>query len=203
MSKDIAYCDIRDKLKTGDLVLFSGKSPIGQFIKLFSNSKWSHIGMVLKVDEVDMLLLWESTTINNTPDAFTRKITSGVQTTVLSERLDNFDGEVAVRFLQGDLSPESKLALKKLRDHLRGRPYEQSKVELVNSLMDMIGIEENKEDFSSVFCSELIAEGLQVMGVMSTDAPANEFTPRDFGEDGNVDKFLISGYNYTPEIFIK
>lgn len=203
MSKDISYEDIRSKLKTGDLILFSGKSAIGRFIRLYSNSKWSHLGMVVKVDDIDMVLLWESTSINNVPDAIDRKIKRGVQTTSLSERLENFEGEVAVRFLQGDLAPEAKKALKDLRDLWKDRPYEQSKLQLVNSLMDMIGTDANVEDFSSIFCSELVAEGLQVLGVMDGEHPANEFAPSDFGDDGKFEKHINSGYTYTPEIRIQ
>jgi hypothetical protein len=203
MSKDISYKDIRDQLKTGDLILFSGKSPIGRMIRLFSNSKWSHLGMVIKVDDVDMLLLWESTSINNTPDFYSRKISSGVQTTMLSERIENFDGDIAVRFLQGEIPSEAKHKLKNLRYTLRGRPYESSKIELIQSLLDMNGSSPNDADLSSVFCSELIAEGLKAMGIMDQSARSNEFAPRDFGDNGDVDKYLNTGYTYTPEILIK
>jgi len=46
---------------------------------------------------------------------------------------------------------------------------------------------DNKEDLSSVFCSELVAEALQRLGVLyehNEDGgyPSNEYTPADFGK---------------------
>jgi hypothetical protein len=58
-----SYDSIRNTLKTGDVVIFSGKSAVSNFIKLFSGGKWSHVGMVLRLKELDdAVLLWESTT---------------------------------------------------------------------------------------------------------------------------------------------
>lgn len=74
------YSDMREQLRTGDIVLFSGKSAVSNIIKLFSGGKWSHVGMVLIVEEFDrMVLLWESTTLSNIPDIESRAPTKGVQ----------------------------------------------------------------------------------------------------------------------------
>jgi len=59
------YTEVRDNLNTGDIVLFSGKGGISTAIKLFTHSKWSHVGMVFKVPNINMVLLWESTTLAN------------------------------------------------------------------------------------------------------------------------------------------
>lgn len=45
------YSLIRTQLKTGDLVLFSGKGAFSDIIKYGTLSKWSHIGMVLKIPD--------------------------------------------------------------------------------------------------------------------------------------------------------
>ena len=44
------YQDIRSQLKTGDILLFSGKGGISEGIKFFTLSKWSHVGMVYKFE---------------------------------------------------------------------------------------------------------------------------------------------------------
>ena len=96
------YEDIRENLKTGDIVLFSGKGGISHGIKLVTNSKWSHVGMVLRL-------------------------------------------------------PDSKAAYDGPLGH-------------------------NEEDLSSLFCSELVAEAYQRIGLLTSAMPSNEYTPKDFAE---------------------
>lgn len=65
------------------------------------------------------------------------------------------------------------------RTEVRGRPYEDNKIELIKSAYDgWLG--ENEEDLSSLFCSELVAEAYQRMGLLPDTVASNEFTPRDF-----------------------
>src|SRR4030095_2058125 len=99
------YNDIRDQLRTGDLVLFSGKSAVSNIIKLFSGGKWSHVGMVLIMEEFDrMVLLWESTTLSNIPDIETQTPTKGVQLLPLSQRVATYQGEITVHRLNKVIS---------------------------------------------------------------------------------------------------
>jgi len=44
----------------------------------------------------------------------------------------------------------------------------------------------NEEDLSSLFCSELVAEAYQRLGLLTEGTPSNEFTPADFGGDINL-----------------
>ncbi len=63
------YETVRKNINTGDVVLFSGKGAISHGIKLLTLSKWSHVGMALKLPDTDTIFLWESTTLNNLADA--------------------------------------------------------------------------------------------------------------------------------------
>jgi len=47
----LTYEEIRGELKTCDILLFSGKGAISHGIKLFTFSKWSHVGMVLRMPD--------------------------------------------------------------------------------------------------------------------------------------------------------
>lgn len=174
METGVTYADIRPTLKTGDIILFSGKGGISSLIKRFSNSKWSHVGMVVRF--MDMVLLWESTSLSKLKDVQTGKSTQGVQLVGLSERLAIYDGDFALRRLSENLSGAQLHALSKFRSEVAGRPYEKDYIELLNSVL----IFENTEDLSSIFCSELLAEAYQRMGLLTEDKPSNEYTPKDF-----------------------
>lgn len=198
------YDKVRSSLNTGDIVLFSGKGPISSLIKLTSFSKWSHVGIVIKSDEWDTLLLWESTTLSKTKDFIDGKLKSGVQIVALSDRIAQFDGEVcARRLITGNIDDYMKQQLAKLRKQLKNKPYEKDKIELVKSVLDLgILFKENVEDLSSVFCSELVAEALKVMGILKDNHPSNEYVPKDFDVGQLMDKNL-KNFQYSDLIKLK
>jgi len=175
----VKYHEIRMAMKTGDLVLFSGEGFVSNLIKLATRSKYSHVGMVLKINQFDFIALWESTTLNSAGD-INGQYVKGVQISQLSARIDDFEGEVYWRPLQWPIGHDGLLKLAQLRQELKGRRYETSENELFKSVYDGI-LGNNEHDLSSVFCSELVAEAYQTVGLLSADRPSNEFTPADFG----------------------
>lgn len=176
------YSAIRNELKTGDLVMFSGKGAFSDIIKYGTLSKWSHVGMILHIPEYDFLTVWESTTLSDVKDLDTGLPRKGVQLVPLSDRVQKYSGEISVRRLQGDDLPKNSLRkLMDLRKELRGKRYERSKVELFKSAYDG-PLGHNKEDLSSIFCSELVAEAYQRLGLLTEEKSSNEYTPADFSE---------------------
>ena len=193
------YIDIRDELKTGDIVLFSGTGPISMLIRLTTRSRWSHIGMIVKVPDFDMVLLWESTSLNNylgVKDVYAGAPLKGVQTTVLSDKISRFRGDVAVRQLNDELEIDKIKELSNLRNEWKNIPYETDYLELLNSAIDLKIIPENEEDLSSIFCSELVGEALQRIKIIDESMPSNEFVPSDFDEGKIIDSLTIGDYRY-------
>lgn len=58
------YENKREEFKTGDLLFFSGNHWLSGLIRWRSKSAWSHVGMVLRIDEMDRVFLVESTIEN-------------------------------------------------------------------------------------------------------------------------------------------
>jgi len=181
------YEEIRDKIRTGDIVLFSGKGKISHGIKMFTKSKWSHVGMALRMPEYDAIFIWESTPLSSLKDAIDERAKHGAQLVLLSERLRMYDGEVAIRHLIGidlDEDPEARKKLMELRKEVRNRSYEEDLIEFMKAAYDGPW-GDNVEDLSSLFCSELVAEAYQRIGLLPKPPegiPANEYTPKDFSE---------------------
>jgi hypothetical protein len=199
------YEQIRKSLKTGDIVLFSGKGGVSDWIKLFTSSTWSHVGMVLRLPQLDMVLLWESTTLSDLVDIETGKARKGVQLVPFSERMRMYSGDVAVRHLSQPLTSPMEKALMKFRKKASRLKYEQSKVELIKSAWDG-PFGSNKENLSSVFCSELVAESYQQMGLLTEPPkgwPSNEYTPRDFSTESRQPLTLHKGYSLSREVVIR
>ncbi len=191
---------MRAKLKTGDVILFSGKGGISAGIKWATLSRWSHVGMIVVLPEYDFVTVWESTTLSSLVDLDTNVPHKGVQLVPLSSRIDGYGGEVAVRQLN-DVSFDIKDVknLMELRRELAGKNYEQDKIELIKAAYDG-PLGRNAEDLSSLFCSELVAEAYQRLGLLSEDKPSNEYTPSDFSEDKQLP--LLEG-TLGKEVFLK
>jgi hypothetical protein len=172
------YSDIRDQLDCGDIVLFSGNSFVSRLIRRFTNSEWSHVGITMRIYDYDMLMLFESTTLSNVKsmDGTYKK---GVQVVPLSERIEAYDGKVAVRKYLGLVDDEFVGKMINFRNEVKDLPYEKDKLELIKSAYDGL-FGQNHEDLSSVFCSELVAECLQYLSVLDKNEVSNEYTPNDF-----------------------
>ena len=168
-----------DSLHTGDIVLFSGKSGTSTGIKWMTMSNWSHAGLVVR-EGAGAPLLWESTTLDDLRDRATGTFRQGVQLVSLAERVANYDGEVIARRLQGvSFSKEDLKRFAQLRKTLKGRPYEISTVETLKAAYDGPG-GHNEENLTSLFCSELVAEAYQSLGLLSEAQRSNEYIPTDF-----------------------
>ena len=197
------YKEIRDVLKTGDIVLFSGQGGISTAIKVFSKSKWSHIGIVVKSKELNTVFLLESTTLNNVTDVETQSYKKGVQIVDLSTRVEKFDGSISVKLLNKELSEDQLKIINLFREEIKNRPYERSEAELIKSLVDIGKFTENEKDLSSIFCSELVAEALMRVSVIKSDLPSNEYIPKDFSDGGFFETKMINNFSYSKEIKIK
>ena len=199
MTEITKYEDIRDSLKTGDLVLFSGKSFISKAISLFTRSPHSHIGIVRWDTQLNMYTIWESTTLSNLPDIYTGKKTNGVQNVLLSKRIATYDGEISIRRLNKPLQSNMYPKLCKAYRELNNRPYEKSYANLLFAMFEKV---KGKEDLSTMFCSELVAEVYQAVGLLTEERPSDKYTPADFSEEFQ-DFDLELGYELGKEIRIK
>jgi uncharacterized protein YycO len=54
------YLEIRKKLRSGDLMFASGEYLVSKAIRRFTNSPWSHVGILFYLKNIDRVLLLES-----------------------------------------------------------------------------------------------------------------------------------------------
>lgn len=157
--------------------------------------------MILNLPEYNFLTVWESTTLSDVTDLTSGTQRKGVQLVPLSNRVQKYSGDISVRQLKGDDLPGSCVRkLMELRTLLRGKDYEQDKIELIKSAYDG-PFGHNTEDLSSVFCSELVAEAYQSLGLVTEEKPSNEYTPADFSEKRM--KNLQGDFYLSEEIVLK
>jgi hypothetical protein len=197
----LSYADVREELETGDIVLFSGSGPYSRIIQAATHSRWSHVGMVYCLPP-DCIFLWESVVTSTWKDFFRGKgLKGGVRMSLLSDRLRDYRGcEVAVRrLLKYPRGPATYHNLALFRRAIKDAPYERHVPELLKSVYDGPW-GRNHEDLSDFFCSELMAETYQNLGLLTEEQPSNEYTPADFSAARKLD--LKSPAVLDDEMFI-
>lgn len=179
------YEHYRHQIQNGDVIAFSGSDISSDIIKQATHSHYSHVGIVLDVNMDgafgQSILIVESTTEVRQRDAFGKQVIKGVQIHFLSTRLEMYEGDVWWVPQREKLSSEG---LAKMQAWLRQTynqkvPYDYVQV-CGAGLDEFDGLGcENKRDFSSLFCSELVTKALQEAGVVSSDINPSEQTPQN------------------------
>ena len=192
------YDEIRADLSTGDIVLFSGRSFGSRLIQRATRCRWSHVAMAVRVPEYDFVCLWESTTGGQVEDLRSGRVRRGVQLVPMSERVRQYEGRIAVRHRAGGPRVYTPKVIAELRAELRGRPYEESMIDLACAALE--GSHGGEEDLSSLFCSELVAEAYQRLGLLPDDPPSDTYTPADFSAAAGLE--LLGGARLGDERLI-
>ncbi|WDE99099.1 hypothetical protein PQO03_14775 [Lentisphaera profundi] len=198
------YHKHRGLLDTGDIILFSGPGILSAGIKLGSLCRWSHVGMVVKVKNPDIALIYQATPSTKAKDFFLKKENPGVQINVLSHTIETYPGDISYRKLNAERCQTMLDGLSAFRKEIKGRPFEESTWEIIKAAYDGPFGDNKEEDLSSLFCSELIAEAYQRMGLLECNSKggklSNEFTPRDFSEKGCLELLLQAQLSQEIEI---
>jgi len=153
-----------DNIQTGDLIAFSGVSPLAVVIMSKDNTTYSHVGIALRVSESvflgndpkegekEKLFIVESTqNSHEVPDYFDGKVRHGVTIFLLEERLRRIDSNCAwhVPLLYPLVPTEVQKLLAKVRDLY----FKEVKYDMVQLWPFYFG-HQNKEDLHELFCSE-------------------------------------------------
>ncbi len=175
----------RPRMKTGDVLAFSGKSRTSRIVRWATRSPYSHVALLWRARLPGgfgpSVLLIESTTLVDLPDAVTRSVHKGVQLHFASQRVSAYEGKVWWVPLREPLKPAAQ---RKMEAWLRQTHCQRVPYDLVQAigagfdLLDALGLE-NEPDFSALFCSELVARALQIAGVIPESVNASELTPAD------------------------
>jgi len=171
-----------ENMRTGDLVLFSGSCNVGKLIKFVQRNIWSHVGMIVIDENYDFPCLYESTHSDKILDLDTNRITQGVQMVSFVDKVNLYPGSIGYRRLTNiadqDLNHKS---FAQLKNSLQGKAFENNIWQIIKAKYDgPLGA--NREDLTSLFCSELIAASYQALGLLpaSEIRTSNEYTPSDF-----------------------
>ena len=191
----MSYIEIRESIKTGDIVAFEGSEYASSVIKHFLKDKISHIGICVWLDKVapgitDRLMIVESTTLNKVPD-ITGEYRRGIQMIPMSQRIDGLGAkEHAWLFpLETPIEPSKELEMMSwlFSAHSSRIPYDT--YQAIKSALDpekwifpfnyLKNFLTAEEDMTRLFCSELCAKALQHADKLDPEFNPSEMTPQD------------------------
>lgn len=197
------YTQVRDQMKPGDVIAFSGKGNFSDIIKWATRSAVSHVGVIAEVqlrlegaplpaglDRIVQVL--ESTTLTHRDG----QTIAGVQSNRLSTHIEYYDGNIWWLPLSEEI--RKKLDLTKFTSFLFnqvGKAYDMpqaiaSALDLGDQFTPEGVLTHNREDCSRFFCSELVAKALEIGGAID-HLNASEVTPVD------LCNFKIYAENYV------
>ena len=182
--------DKLDTLKTGDVMLFSSIltfNPISWFdelIKIFTNSRYTHVGVVLRdpvwiSEDLKGLYLWEST-FEGTPDPQDGKVKFGVQITPMSEIMSRkkcYIWSKAIKTPGGKFTVDN---LKATHTEVYDRPYDVYPGDWIESLFRK---DPNPQKKDRMFCSALAGFIYTEVGVLDHLTDWSIIRPSDFADE--------------------
>ena len=188
------YDELAPKLQTGDVVLFRGESLISWLIELLTNSVYSHIGMVFREPGStgrDGLYLWQSFepehgVVRDSLEPFLVKYIS-----------DGLKSTFVIRLMTVERTPEMIAALRTFMGEVMGHPFPSYVVWIGTWILAKIGFPTN---WSTFYCSELVAQSFMEMGLLPLKPYAPIYTPGRFSAKSTLP--LLLGASFGPELSV-
>ena len=181
------------RLMPGDCILVSTTTPLGAGLQALTWSKWDHVALVTAVRSNPNKYRWFESS------------SDGVELYSLDKTLAmhlESGCVIGVRRLLIKRSPLVLESLYSFTEQAVGKPYKQEYLQLFRSFFRA----NQSDDNSSYFCSQLVADAYQKMGVLKTDVLSSNFLPKHFGKidsdhlaAGRFGELVCFRYERDPE----
>lgn len=174
-----SYDELRHEIRSGDILLCSGSAVFSNMIKQATQSLWSHVAFILRLDVIDRIMLLESVE------------SIGVRTVPLRSYLNDYNGTeqaypgTLMLARHSDMKQENIKHLSKFAVDLLGHPYNTQEILRIATRisMDHIGLNLHNKDVPTqheFICSEYAYECFQSVGVNIDFDPKGFIAPADF-----------------------
>lgn len=193
------YATLRNVIRNGDILLCSGSGIFSTMIQAATKSVWSHVGFILRLDNVDRVMLLESVE------------SIGVRTVRLSKYLNDYDakgngypgGIVVIRHKRFDeiANPAKFNRLAQYGVDQFGYPYDSRQIttiaaRIMASKVPFTRKQRNRiEENKAFICSEYVARCFEYASFDVTWHTLGFITPAEFAM---ADTFELVGVLKRP-----
>lgn len=196
----VRYEDVEAQLRTGDVLLFHGDSRRSRVVETISGSTFSHIGMVVRLEQKPPLI-WHTDPRPVAEDVLDRQDHGGAQlndlATALAKMTSPAYGDTPwLRQLLVARTPAlDDAALLAVTDM-----DERSFPAPIRVFVDwLLGHLRTPTPGKRMDCAEVVAEAYQRMGLLPAIPPANAYAPKDFSAE-NEKLGLLLGASLGPQL---
>lgn len=202
--------ELKNRVSTGDIVLFSGALASSQKIRRYTQSAFSHVTFIVKEDEFleAAPLIWQSTSSTHRGVLRNMQYKSGIQLNHMEEMIHDYLKEC----------PGSTVVYRSLNRQLRDQALEQEKwqevVKLIHKedgnpytddmdglyIMGLTEIDDPKKD--DYFCAGLVAQSMMNYGILKNTFVQYQYAPRDFSHVQQALPFALENTSFGPEIVV-
>jgi hypothetical protein len=182
------------KLKLWGIALFSGSDLFSYGIKIVTESKWSHVGMVL-VDEVGQKYSYEST--GSAEEILYQGVLPEVQIHLWEDVVKGYEGKISIRqFKFTNVTQNDPAVIQSYVYNRIGLSYEKKLDELLKAIVRG----NKKAGVKSVFCSEEVAHFLIHLNYLTQERLDNNYLPKDFSQKEFIP---LIGCSLNKEVNVK
>jgi hypothetical protein len=184
----------------GCILLFSGLTDLERRIQQTLDNFWTRCALVVRAPCGTPVLL-QSTSRPISRDLIDGQQRTGVQIVGIDDVLANFEGYIALRSIQPQLSrlKDSTLTAFALAKH--GMPFNASPYYALRAA----GRRNKEGDGIKYYCTELVAAALQHVGVLARPPmgrSASNYVPGDFAESSQ-DVCLVDNYGLQDQRVVR
>ena len=179
------YKDLRHEIRSGDILLCSGSSVFSTLIQRATGSIWSHVGFVLRLDEIDRIMVLESVE------------SIGVRTIPLRNYVRDYNatgrgypGQVMLA-RHDDVREENIAKLSQSAIDFLGYPYRTEEIVHIAARLSMHalgfkGLPADNEKQRAFICSEYAYTCFKSIGVTVDYNDTGFIAPADFAKHHKV-----------------
>ena len=193
--KVVDYKKFRDEIRSGDLLLCSGSAWFSKMIQKATNSVWSHVGFVMRLERIDRVMVLESVE------------PLGVRTVPLSKYLNDYDSEghpypgglVLARHkdFENKATEKKRQKFGQFAVDLFDYPYDKNEIAKIAARIAISWLpfssKEKKElkPDREYICSEYAWECYRHIGIPITHDSKGFVAPADFAKNENVSLLAV------------
>ena len=173
----LPYAELRTELRSGDLFFASGDYLVSRAIRKMTDSPWSHVGVVFRLDSIDRILLLESVE------------DMGVRFAPLSKYLSDYEdgkpykGRIVIGRCQ-EVGPETVAALSSFGIDELTQPYDKDEIAKILARITLgLGKKERDREY---ICSELVYECFAHAGREFAYNRKGFISPEDIWRDAKI-----------------
>lgn len=174
----VTHDSLRNVVEAGDILFYSGEDEVSRLIRWATNSIWSHVGIILKIDSLDRILLLESV---ESMGVRLIPLTKYIKT--VEEEDDKFDARLVIARHQLLKQANIRNLINFGIDQIT-RPYDHDEIQRI---MVRIAKGEGKAERDHAYmCSELVYECFRQVNIEIPYNHLGYISPEDIWIDEKV-----------------